>query len=241
MIGFPSGVRVHLALEPHDMRKSFNGLAAIASATVARGLESGALFVFTNKRRNRLKILYYDRTGVCVLAKRLEKGTFSWPAASKAGASALSLAPEALQLLLDGIDLRGAEMRPWYATPISPPSGPSQWLFQKAPAKSKFLATNPHLVEGCIEFGFFESYGTADLEVGDQPGHPPAVEIAFAHAEEGACFLFCEELFVEIFGARRISWRVHADVGMSTDRDGVGVVTNGDNQFASVVSFRQLA
>ena len=111
MIGFPSGVRVHLALEPHDMRKSFNGLA---SATVARGLESGALFVFTNKRRNRLKILYYDRTGVCVLAKRLEKGTFSWPAASKAGASALSLAPEALQLLLDGIDLRGAEMRPWY-------------------------------------------------------------------------------------------------------------------------------
>jgi len=68
MIGFPSGVRVHLALEPHDMRKSFNGLAAIASATVARGLESGALFVFTNKRRNRLKILYYDRTGVCVLA-----------------------------------------------------------------------------------------------------------------------------------------------------------------------------
>ena len=56
MIGFPSGVRVHLALEPHDMRKSFNGLAAIASATVARGLESGALFVFTNKRRNRLKV-----------------------------------------------------------------------------------------------------------------------------------------------------------------------------------------
>ena len=114
MIGFPSGVRVHLAIEPHDMRKSFNGLAAIASVLVERGLEGGALFVFTNKRRNRLKILYYDRTGVCVLAKRLEQGTFSWPLASKVGASAMSLAPEALQLLLDGIDLRGAEMRPWY-------------------------------------------------------------------------------------------------------------------------------
>ena len=51
MIGFPSAVRIHLALEPHDMRKSFNGLAALASALVERGLEGGALFAFTNKRR----------------------------------------------------------------------------------------------------------------------------------------------------------------------------------------------
>lgn len=114
MIGFPSGVRIHLAIEPHDMRKSFKGLAAIASVLMERGLENGALFVLTNKRRNRLKILYYDRTGVCVLTKRLEKGTFSWPLAAKASATAVSLAPEALQLLLDGIDLRGAQMRPWY-------------------------------------------------------------------------------------------------------------------------------
>lgn len=114
MIGFPSGVRIHLALEPHDMRKSFNGLSAVASQLAARGLESGALFAFTNKRRNRLKILYYDRTGTCVLSKRLETGTFSWPAASSPGMTSLPLVPEALQLLLDGIDLRGAEMRPWY-------------------------------------------------------------------------------------------------------------------------------
>jgi len=114
VIGFPCGVRIHLALEPHDMRKSFNGLAAIATRLADRGLESGALFAFTNKRRNRLKILYYDRTGVCVLAKRLETGTFSWPAPSSAGAASLSLAPEALQLLFDGVDLRGAQMRPWY-------------------------------------------------------------------------------------------------------------------------------
>lgn len=114
MIGFPAGVRVHLALDPQDMRQSFNGLAATATSIVAQGLESGAIFVFTNKRRNRLKILYYDRTGICVLAKRLEKGTFSWPPAAKAGATSITLAPEALQLLLDGIDLRGAEMRPWY-------------------------------------------------------------------------------------------------------------------------------
>ncbi|MGB6219396.1 MAG: IS66 family insertion sequence element accessory protein TnpB [Haloferula sp.] len=106
-------MRVYLAVEPHDMRKSFNGLSAIARELVARGLEDGAMFAFTNKRRNRLKILYYDRTGVCVLAKRLETGTFSWPSPSP-GSRSLSLAPEALQLLLDGIDLRGAQMRPWY-------------------------------------------------------------------------------------------------------------------------------
>ena len=114
MIGFPAGVRVYLALEPHDMRKSFNGLSAIARELVSRGLEDGAMFAFTNKRRNRLKILYYDRTGVCVLAKRLETGTFSWPAAPSAGSRSLSLAPEAQKILLDGIDLRGARMRPWY-------------------------------------------------------------------------------------------------------------------------------
>lgn len=117
MIGFPSGVRVYLAIEPHDMRKSFNGLAAIARELAARGLEDGAMFAFTNKRRNRLKILYYDRTGACVLAKRLEQGTFSWPKPASRAAASLSLAPEALQLLLDGIDLRDAEMRPWYERP----------------------------------------------------------------------------------------------------------------------------
>ena len=109
-----TALKVFLALDPCDMRKSFNGLAAIAARLVVRGLEDGALFVFTNKRRNRLKVLYYDRTGVCVLAKRLETGTFSWPKPSSSGSPKLSLSPEALQLLLDGIDLRGAEMRPWY-------------------------------------------------------------------------------------------------------------------------------
>ncbi|GAA5127152.1 IS66 family insertion sequence element accessory protein TnpB [Luteolibacter yonseiensis] len=80
-------MRVHLAIEPHDMRKSFNGLAAVAGHLAVRGLESGALFAFTNKRRNRLKVLYYDRTGVCVLSKRLETGTSTRPAPSSAGAS----------------------------------------------------------------------------------------------------------------------------------------------------------
>lgn len=114
MIGFPSSLDIRLALQPQDLRKSFNGLAALAGTIKPSGLEGGCLFAFTNKRRNRLKILYYDRTGVCILAKRLETGTFSWPKPATSGSTSMSLAPEALQLLFDGIDLRSATMRPWY-------------------------------------------------------------------------------------------------------------------------------
>ncbi len=112
MIGFPSSLGIHLAVEPQDLRKSFNGLAALAGCIEPAGLEGGCLFAFTNKRRNRLKILYYDRTGVCILAKRLETGTFSLPKSATSRAASMSLTPEALQLLFDGIDLRAATMRP---------------------------------------------------------------------------------------------------------------------------------
>lgn len=114
MIGFPSNLKVLVALDPCDMRKSFHGLVVIAESLMEQGLQSGALFVFTNKRRNRLKVLYYDRTGICILAKRLECGAFSWPRPSDGKKPSLSLSPEALQLLLDGIDLHSATMRPWY-------------------------------------------------------------------------------------------------------------------------------
>ncbi len=114
MIGFPSNLDIHLALEPQDLRKSFNGLAALAGGIKPDALERGTLFAFTNKRRNRLKILYYDRTGVCILAKRLETGTFSWPRSATPQTTSMTLTPEALQLLFDGIDLRAATMRPWY-------------------------------------------------------------------------------------------------------------------------------
>ncbi|MEI9999740.1 MAG: IS66 family insertion sequence element accessory protein TnpB [Verrucomicrobiota bacterium] len=66
---------------------------------------------FSNHRRNRLKILYWDRTGLWVLCKRLERGTYSWP---KGEEKAIELRPEALAMLTDGIELHGAKMRPWY-------------------------------------------------------------------------------------------------------------------------------
>jgi transposase len=75
---------------------------------------TGALFVFANQRRTRLKILYWDGTGFWVMTKRLEQGTFSWPRVAATDQVKLQLAPEALALLTDGIDLRGAQMRPWY-------------------------------------------------------------------------------------------------------------------------------
>jgi len=114
MINFASAaLKVYLAVNPTDMRKSFNGLCALANDHLGETKAHEALFVFCNKRRNRLKILYYDRSGLWIAAKRLEIGTFSWPV-STTGSSKLSLTPEALQLLVDGVDLRDADMRPWY-------------------------------------------------------------------------------------------------------------------------------
>ena len=114
MLSFHANLRVFLAIEPTDMRKSSNGLYAAASERLGLDPKQGGLFVFTNKRRDRLKILYFDRTGVCVLAKRLERGTFCWPKSATQGASRLQLTPEALQLLIDGVDLKDGALRAWY-------------------------------------------------------------------------------------------------------------------------------
>jgi transposase len=118
MIGLgKAALKIYVALEPCDMRKSFNGLFAAASQQLGDGrLGTDMLFVFINKRKDRIKLLYFDGTGLWVAAKRLEKGTFSWPTAEQ-GQTKLRLRPEALQLLLDGVDLRGATLRPWYEGP----------------------------------------------------------------------------------------------------------------------------
>lgn len=114
MLSFPGSVRVFLAVEPTDMRKGFEGLHALASERLQEDIRSGALFVFTNKRHTRLKMLYFDGTGLWLMTKRLEEGTFAWPKLKEIGAAKLALRPEALAMLTDGIDLRGAKMRPWF-------------------------------------------------------------------------------------------------------------------------------
>jgi transposase len=103
--------RIFLALTPVDGRKSFNGLYSLVKETLQQEPTSGYLFVFTNRHRNRVKILFWDGSGLCLFCKRLERGTYAWPAGQ--GASR-SLRPEELQLLLHGIE--GQPRRRWYRT-----------------------------------------------------------------------------------------------------------------------------
>ena len=114
MLSFTGGLKVWVCLEACDMRKGFEGLAGLVSEKLKEELKSGALFVFSNKRHTRLKVLHFDGSGLWLMTKRLEEGTFSWPKPGEIAGSKMRLAPEALTLLTDGIDLKGAKMRPWY-------------------------------------------------------------------------------------------------------------------------------
>jgi transposase len=117
VLSFAGSLRVFLAVEPCDMRKGFEGLHALVGERLGEEVRGGALFVFINKRHTRLKVLYFDGTGLWLMTKRLEEGTFAWPKLEEIGASKLALRPEAFAMLTDGIDLRGAKLRPWYERP----------------------------------------------------------------------------------------------------------------------------
>ena len=112
MLTFPSALKIYLAVEPVDMRKSFNGLWSLAEQKLGENPRQGAVFVFVNKDRDRLKMLYWDGTGIWILAKRLEEGRFTWPVGSDR--TKLSLQPEALTMLMAGIDLKDGCRKAWY-------------------------------------------------------------------------------------------------------------------------------
>lgn len=114
MLSFSGSLKVFVCLEAVDMRKGFEGLHALVSERLKEEVRGGALFVFGNKRRTRLKVLYFDGTGLWLMTKRLEQGTFFWPKAAAAGQSKLRLTPEAFALLSDGVDMHRARLRPWY-------------------------------------------------------------------------------------------------------------------------------
>jgi transposase len=110
MLSFLASTRVFLAAGATDLRKSFDTLAGVVRGLMNQDPLSGHLFVFTNRRRNRVKILFWDRSGWWLCSKRLEKGTFAWPAAP---VPSLELSAEQLTLLLSGIDLSATRTRGW--------------------------------------------------------------------------------------------------------------------------------
>jgi transposase len=104
----PHGVDVFLGLEPIDLRWGFERLSGLVVERLGRAARSGALFVFFGRRRDALKVFFFDGTGLCVFYKRLDKGTFRIPTAPRDGAVAFEIDERVLEDLLDGIDIAPA-------------------------------------------------------------------------------------------------------------------------------------
>jgi transposase len=103
MIGLPLGTRVWLAAGITDMRKSFDGLAALVQQSMGHNPFSGHVFVFRGRRGDRIKLLWFSSDGMCLFAKRLEDGKFVWPQATS---GVVHLTTAQLSMLLEGIDWR---------------------------------------------------------------------------------------------------------------------------------------
>lgn len=115
MLTLPSSVRIYLAAEPVDLRRSIDGLSALVRAE-GHDVYSGHLFVFGGRRRDRIKILAWDRGGFIVYYKRLEAGRFRWPTIPE-GAHEVALDATQLAMLLDGIDMKRVKAPRHWAPP----------------------------------------------------------------------------------------------------------------------------
>jgi transposase len=117
MLSLPHPVRVFLHIPPTDLRKGFDALSGLVTTAFGQDLTSGHLFLFVNRRRDRLKILYWDRgDGLAIWYKRLEIGSFQLPVADRDAVS-IEMSPTQLALILSGIDLRSARQRKRYQRP----------------------------------------------------------------------------------------------------------------------------
>jgi transposase len=113
MFGFGPATRIYVATGATDMRKSFNGLYGLVRDRLSCDPLSGHIFLFSNAQRNRLKVMFWDGSGLWVCAKKMEKGRVHWPEPDR-GQSTVVLSHEELALLLGGIDLRQTQPRRWY-------------------------------------------------------------------------------------------------------------------------------
>lgn len=115
MLSLPSSTLIWLATRPTDLRKSFDTLAELVRQQLRNDPLCGQLFVFRNKRADRLKLLYWDEDGFVIVYKRLEKGTFRFPQADSAS---LQIRAADLHMLLDGVDFESVKRRPRYRRPV---------------------------------------------------------------------------------------------------------------------------
>ena len=108
----PHGVEVFVALDTIDLRWSFDRLAALVTERLGREVRGGALFVFAGRRRDALKILFADASGLCVFYKRLDRGTFSLPEPAREGDTVVAIDERELDDLLDGVALEPQVEKP---------------------------------------------------------------------------------------------------------------------------------
>lgn len=118
MLSLPLPVRIFLCTQHADLRKSFDGLALLVRTFLGADPLSGHLFVFRNKRGDRLKLLYWDTDGLAIWYKRLEQGTFRFPPASAAG-HGVEIRAADLTMLLDGVDLGSVKRQRRYRRPAA--------------------------------------------------------------------------------------------------------------------------
>lgn len=117
MFGIGRATRIYLAPGATDMRKGYEGLYGLVRDRLQCEPLSGHIFLFCNARRNRLKLIYWDGSGLWVCGKRLPRGCFRWPQLSP-GEVKVSLTPEEFTMLIGGMDLQAAKPRPWYRKEI---------------------------------------------------------------------------------------------------------------------------
>jgi transposase len=123
VFGIGRATRIYLAPGATDMRKGFEGLYGLVRGRLQCEPLSGHIFLFCNARRNRLKLIYWDGSGLWVCAKRLQRGCFRWPQVSP-GEVKVSLTPEEFTMLIGGMDVQAAKPRPWYRKEIDEVSSP---------------------------------------------------------------------------------------------------------------------
>jgi len=120
MFALPAAVRIYVAADAVDLRRGFDGLSAATRTVIGADPMSGHVFVFLNRRQNRIKLLLWDRTGYLLVYKRLERGSFRLPTAPRLGQRHVELDAGELGLMLEGLDLRGARRQPrWYRRPVA--------------------------------------------------------------------------------------------------------------------------